>query len=41
MVLLRGVHIGTLYKYLGSTITNGCNSTIVPENEIDRTPTLL
>jgi hypothetical protein len=31
MVLLRGVWIGTLYKLLGSTIIDGCNNTIVPE----------
>jgi hypothetical protein len=31
MVLLRGVWIGTLYKLLGSTISDGCNSSIVPE----------
>jgi hypothetical protein len=31
MVLMRGVRCGTLYKLLGSTYTNGCNSSIVPE----------
>jgi hypothetical protein len=31
MVLMRGVHCGTLYKLLGSTYTNGCNSFVVPE----------
>jgi hypothetical protein len=31
MVLLRGVRCGTLYKLLGRTYTNGCNSSIVPE----------
>jgi hypothetical protein len=31
MVLLKGVQIGTLYKLLGSTISDGCNSSIVPE----------
>jgi hypothetical protein len=31
MVLLKGVWIGTLYKLLGSTISDGCNSSIVPE----------
>jgi hypothetical protein len=31
MVLMRGVRCGTLYKLLGSTYTNGCNSYVVPE----------
>jgi hypothetical protein len=31
MVLMRGVRCGTLYKLLGSTYTNGCNNSIVPE----------
>jgi hypothetical protein len=31
MVLMRGVQCGTLYKLLGSTYTNGCNSSIVPD----------
>jgi hypothetical protein len=30
-MLMRGVQIGNLYKLLGSTITNGCNSYIVIE----------
>jgi hypothetical protein len=29
MVLMRGVWFGTLYKLLGSTYNNGCNSSIV------------
>jgi hypothetical protein len=39
MVLMRGVQCGTLYKFLGSTYTNGCNSYVVPEqrNEGDKT----
>jgi hypothetical protein len=39
MVLMRGVHCGTLYKLVGSTYTNGCNSSFVLEqkNEGDRT----
>jgi hypothetical protein len=41
MVLLRGVQFGTLYKLQGSTISNGCNSSIVPnigvEEERNRT----
>jgi hypothetical protein len=41
IVLLRGVWIGTLHKWLGSTINNRCNNTIVPENKIDRDHTLL
>jgi hypothetical protein len=31
MVLMRGVRCGTMYKLLGSTYTNGCNSSVVPE----------
>jgi hypothetical protein len=40
-VLMRGVRCGTLYKLLGSTYINGCNSSIVPEqrNEGDKTNT--
>jgi hypothetical protein len=33
MVLMRGVHIGTLYKLLGSVNSTGCNNTIVPETD--------
>jgi hypothetical protein len=42
MVLIRGVRNGTLYKLSGSTITDGCNSSIVLEgvNEEDRTPSI-
>jgi hypothetical protein len=42
MVLLKGVHIGTLYKMQGSTISNGCNASIVPhtEAEEEKTPTI-
>jgi hypothetical protein len=29
-VLLTGVRFGTLYKLQGSTISDGCNSFIVP-----------
>jgi hypothetical protein len=38
MVLMRGFRCGTLYKFLGSTYTNGCNSSIVPKkkNEGDK-----
>jgi hypothetical protein len=31
MVLLKGVRFGTLYKLQGSTISDGCNSSIVPD----------
>jgi hypothetical protein len=31
MVLMRGVHCGTLYKLLGRAYTNGLNNSIVPE----------
>jgi hypothetical protein len=40
MVLLRGVQIRTLKKLLGCIVVDGCNSTIVPENETDRIHTL-
>jgi hypothetical protein len=42
MVLMRGVRFGTLYKLLGSTISDGCNSSIVPDIEVEeeRTPTV-
>jgi hypothetical protein len=33
MVLMRGVRCGTLYKLLGSTYTNGCNSSVVLEQK--------
>jgi hypothetical protein len=31
MALMRGFRCGTLYKFLGSTYTGGCNISIVPE----------
>ena len=31
MVLIRGVHYGTLYKLLGSTTIDECNNFVVPE----------
>jgi hypothetical protein len=31
MLLLKGVWIGTLYKMQGITISDGCNSSIVPD----------
>jgi hypothetical protein len=42
MVLIRGVRCGTLYKLLGRTYTNGCNSYVFPEkrNEGDKTNTI-
>jgi hypothetical protein len=42
MVLMRGVRCGTLYKLLGSTYTNGCNSSVVLEqtNKEDKTNTV-
>jgi hypothetical protein len=33
MVLMRGVHCGTLYKLLGRTYTNGCNISVVLEQK--------
>jgi hypothetical protein len=40
MVLLKGVRFGTLHKLQGSTISDGCNSSIVPYVgfEEERTP---
>eukprot|EP00253_Pinus_taeda_P006039 PITA_06039 len=32
LVLMRGVRIETLYKLQGSTVVDGCNSSMVPEN---------
>jgi hypothetical protein len=42
MVLLKGFQIGTLYKLQGSTISNECNSSIVPciGVEEEKTPTI-
>eukprot|EP00253_Pinus_taeda_P028948 PITA_28948 len=31
LVLMRGVRIGTLYKLEGSSVIDGCNSSVVPE----------
>eukprot|EP00253_Pinus_taeda_P027858 PITA_27858 len=35
LVLMRGVRIGTLYKLQGSTVVDGCNSAMVPENGVE------
>jgi len=42
MVLMNGVWFGIMYKLLGSTISDGCNSSIVPDIgvEEERTPTV-
>jgi hypothetical protein len=42
MVLLKGVWIGTLYKLQGSIISDGCDSSIVPNIgvEEEKTPTV-
>ena len=42
IVLLKGVWIGTMYKFQGTTIINGCNTSIVPDNgaEQEKTPSL-
>jgi hypothetical protein len=39
---MKGVRFGTLYKLLGITISDGCNSSIVPDIgvEEERTPTV-
>ena len=41
-MLLRGVRFGTLYKLQGSTISDGCNSSIVHDIGIEeeRNPTV-
>jgi hypothetical protein len=39
-VLMRGVQNGTLYKLLGSTISNGCNSFVVLRVEMKKTKPL-
>jgi hypothetical protein len=31
MVMLKGIQFGTLYKMQGRTISDGCNSSIVPD----------
>jgi hypothetical protein len=40
MVLLKGFWFGTMYKLQGSTISDGCNSSIIPDIgvEEERTP---
>jgi hypothetical protein len=42
MLLMKGVRFGTLYKLLGRNISDGCNSSIVPNIgvEEERTPTV-
>jgi hypothetical protein len=42
-MLMRGVRCGTLYKLLGRTYTNGCNSSFFLEktNKKDKTNTVL
>jgi hypothetical protein len=42
MVLLKGVHFGTLYKMQGSTISDWCNSSIVLDIVVEEeiTPTI-
>jgi hypothetical protein len=42
MVLMKGVQFGTLYKLLGSTISDGCNNSIVPDIGVEEeiTPTV-
>jgi hypothetical protein len=42
MVLLKGVQFGTLYKLQGSTISDGCNSSILNDIgvEEERIPTV-
>ena len=35
LVLMQGVRIGTLYKLQGSTVIDGCNSSVVPESGME------
>jgi hypothetical protein len=35
MMLLKGVNFGTMYKMQGSTISDGCNSSIVPDIRVE------
>jgi len=30
LVMMQGVHIGTMYKIQGRTVVDGCNSYVVP-----------
>jgi hypothetical protein len=39
MALLKGVRIGTMYKMQGSTISDGCNSSIVSEIRVEEEKT--
>jgi hypothetical protein len=34
MVLMRGFHIGTIYKLLGNVNSTGYNNTTIPEVEL-------
>ena len=40
MVLLKGVRFGTLYNMQGSTISDGCNTSIVPDIGVEEEITL-
>ena len=35
LVLMQGVHTGTLYKLQGSTVIDGCNSFVVHESGVE------
>eukprot|EP00253_Pinus_taeda_P031846 PITA_31846 len=35
LLLMQGVRIGTLYKLQGSTVIDGCNSSVVPESGVE------
>ena len=37
LILMREVRIGTLYKLQGSTVGDGCNSSVVPESGAENT----
>jgi hypothetical protein len=39
MVLMKGVHIGTLCKLQGITISDGCNISIVPDIGVEEEKT--
>lgn len=41
LVLMRGVHCGTLYKLFGSTIIDWCNNCIAPKRENEKEKSLM
>jgi len=35
LALMQGVHIRAMYKVLGNTVIDGCNSSVVPESGVE------